>query len=225
VKRTAILALGVLALGAIIYVGRLWAQTGGPAPATGPAPAAAQPRTRIALLNLSHVVRNYDKFKSYQEEIKGTVKDFQARETPIKTKGEKLAKDLQSPTTTAQAREGIEKDLKDLQRQMEDLKNEFNKVMGKKQGQQFVILYSDVRNVAERYAQAHNYEVVLHYNDAVDPKEYWSEANVVRKMQAGALMPLYYTGGIEISAEVIAALNASYRSAQPRPAAPATPGR
>jgi Skp family chaperone for outer membrane proteins len=217
VKRTAILALGVLALGAAAYFGnRLWAQPGA-RPATGPAPSAAAPRTRIALLNLHHVINNYDKFKAYKEDLKQSITPFQKKEKEMKDLAERLVKEKTNQTTTAQRKEAIDGEMRELNRKWEDLKAEFTKQMGKKQGQQMVILYGDVRTIAERYAQSHNFDMVLHYNDATDPRDYWSEANVSRKMQAGALMPIYYTAGMDISQDVINTLNASYKASQSRP--------
>src|SRR5439155_1529767 len=68
VKRTVCLAAGLVALGVVIYVGKLWAQQPGAAGAT---PAAApEPRTRIALLNLNYVIKFYKKFNNYQEQLK-----------------------------------------------------------------------------------------------------------------------------------------------------------
>jgi Skp family chaperone for outer membrane proteins len=205
------LTLGVAALVAALYAGKLVAQGSRPAtPATTPA-AGAGPRTRIALLNLSAVIRSYDKFKAYNEEIKKAVEPFANKEKSVKTEAEGLAKERENPTTKPERKEMIDKRLKELQRIMEDNKADFQREMAKKQGQQLVILYSDIRRVAERYAAAHNFDVVLHYNDAVDSKDYWSEANVARKMQAGALMPLYYTAGMDISQDIIHALNAEYK--------------
>jgi Skp family chaperone for outer membrane proteins len=206
------LAAGVVALGVMIYVGRLWAQTR-PATGTGPAPAAApKARTRIALLNISHVVRNYNKYKTYQEELKRAVAPFTKQDADAKKEAEQLTKEAQSPVTKPERREAIEKRMRELQFQMQNLKEEFNKRVGKLQEKQLVTLFADVRTVAERYALGHNFDMVLQYNDAVESKEYWSGPNIVRKMQAGALMPLYYTGGMEISQEIINTLNASYPS-------------
>jgi Skp family chaperone for outer membrane proteins len=217
VKRTAILALGVLALGTAAYFGnRLWAQTGA-RPATGPATSAAAPRTRIALLNLSHVIKNYDKFKAYNEDLKQSITPFQKKEVEMKKEAERLVKEKADPRTSAQRKEAVDGEMRALNRKWEDLKGEFNKQMGKKQEQQLVILYGDVRTISERYAQSHNFDLVLHYNDATDPRDYWSGPNVARKMQAGALMPLYYTAGMDISQDVINTLNASYKASQSRP--------
>lgn len=197
---------GVLTLGAGIYLSsQLAAQT--PAAGGGAPAGMAQPKTRVALLNLTYVIKNYNKFKSFQEELKKTVEPYQAKDTSLKAEGEKLAKEAQAPNTTAEKRDQIEKKLKDLQRQIEDNKNDAQKIVVKKQEEQLKILYMDVRSVVDRYAQAHNFEMVLHYNDAVTPDDYWSPANIARKMQAGALMPMYIANGLDISGPIVTTLN------------------
>jgi Skp family chaperone for outer membrane proteins len=217
VKRTVIIAAGVVALGLALYVGRLWAQTGG-VPAR---PAAApEPRTRVALINLANVIRNYDKFKTFQDELKGSVGYYTANEARWKPDAEKLARELQDPKLEPAQRDQKERALKDLQRKLEDNKAEANKMVGQKQEAQIKILYQDVQATVQRYALAHNFELVLHYNDAVDPQDVNSAQNIARKMGAGALMPMYWANGMDISQQIIATLNQAHRAAfPPRPAA------
>jgi Skp family chaperone for outer membrane proteins len=205
-----ILGLAVVALGVVIYVGKLWAQgtTGG---TTAPAARPAEPRTRVALLNLTYVIKNYKKFDTYQQEVKEFLKPYQGKETAWKNEGETLAKEVQNTALAADQRETKQKRLVELQRLLEDNKNEANKKLMKMQEDHVKTLYMDVRAVAERYAVGHNFDMVLHYNDATTQQDYWSPQNIARKMQAGALMPLYYTGGMDISEAVVQTLNASYR--------------
>src|SRR5436190_1900344 len=84
-------AAGLLVLGALLLAGRSWSDT---QPAAGP-----RPQTRIAVVNLSHVVRNYDKFKTYQEELKKAVEPYQAKDTAFKAEGERLSQE--APTAGA----------------------------------------------------------------------------------------------------------------------------
>lgn len=200
---------GVMALGMAIYASnKIWAQ----APATG---GAATVKTRVGLLNLTYVIKNYNKFKNFQEELKKTMEPFQAKDTSLKAEGDKIAKDAQTPNTTAEKREQIERKLKDIQRAIEDNKVEAQKILVKKNEEQLKIVYMDVRSVVDRYAQAHGFEMVLHYNDAVTQDEYWSPQNILRKMQAGALMPMYIANGLDISANIVSTLNSAAGGAAP----------
>jgi Skp family chaperone for outer membrane proteins len=159
-------------------------------------------------MNLTYVVNNYEKFKTYKEEIKQAVKPFQDTDEKYKSEAKGLADEAGKPTTTPARREEIENKLKDLQRKVEDNKNDAQKVVGKKQEQQLITLYSDVNTVCKRVAEARGYDMILHFNDATDPKEYWSAQNIARKMQAGALMPIYYNPQLDVSNDVLATLNA-----------------
>lgn len=205
-KRTVLLAVGALALGLAIHVSTLLAQSTSPATATTTSAA----KSRIAMINLTYVVKNYTKFKTYQDELKKTVDPYQTKDNALKAQGEKLAKEAQ--TASGERRDQIERQMKELQRQMEDNKNDAQKIVIKKQEDQLKTLYMDVRSVVERYAQAHSYEMVLHYNDATTSEEYWSPQNIARKMQAGALVPMYMGTGIDISANIVSTLNSSYGS-------------
>jgi Skp family chaperone for outer membrane proteins len=213
VKRTVFVATGVAVLGlAIVVSSNLMAQN------TGATPPATTTHSKVALLNLTYVIKNYAKFKTFQAELKSAVDPFQVKDTSWKKEGEAMVKESSDPKTTAERKDTIEKKLKELTRLIEDNKMEATKVLNKKQGEQLKILYNDVRAAAFRYAQAHGHDMVLHYNDAVTEQEYNSEPNISRKMQAGALMPIYMASGVDISYELVKTLNAAM------PAAPAGGG-
>jgi Skp family chaperone for outer membrane proteins len=174
-------------------------------------PAVAPPTriggTRVAVFNLTAVIKSYTKFKTFQAELKAAVDPFQARDTAWKKEGERLAKEAQSPDTTPQRKEELEEQLKDLQRRIEDNKARASKALQKRQGEQLAELYSDVERAARRLAKDRGYDLILHYNDATDDADRRSEANVTRKMQAGALIPIFAGPGVDISEDVAAALN------------------
>ena len=210
-KRTLFLLVGVIALGTAIYASsKLWAQA--------PAAAPSGTKTKVGVLNLTYVIKNYSKFKNYQDQLKTKVDPFQAKDTLWKTDGEKLAKEAQLPSTLPGRRDEIEKKLKEYQRQIEDNKTEAQKVLVKEQEAQLVTLYGDIRNVVDKFAVAHGYDLVLHYND-VAKEEYWNPQNVARKMQAGACIPLYMSGTVDISEYILRTLNQSSGTSAASPAA------
>jgi Skp family chaperone for outer membrane proteins len=214
VKRTVLVAAAVMALGVAIYVGKMWAQTGG----AHPAPAAAPPQTKIALINLTYVIKKYEKFKAFQEEMKTAAAPFQAKDASFTAEGEKLYKERNLATTTAERKEQIEKQLMELKRKAEDNKAEGTKALGKKQEQGVTTLYLDVYQVAERIAKSRGFEMVLQFNDLIEQTEYWSAQNISRKLQTAACTPMYYNAGLDISSDVVTTLNSSYKNTAPRPA-------
>ena len=194
-----------LILGTLVIAGRSSSE-----PKKTPAP-----RTRIALINLSQVIKGYHKYQDFQTEIKDDIKKFQDKNREIQDNLSAVQKTLADATATAAQKIDGEKQVRDLKRQLEDLNSEAKTTLGKKSDNQMVFLYKEVQQAAQRYAQAHDIEMVLHYNDADEKTteaEYWSSANVARKMQAGALMPVYIAPGLDVSAEIIETLNASRRT-------------
>jgi Skp family chaperone for outer membrane proteins len=200
--------LGLVGLGVALYVGKLWADPSGSRSTTT---ASASKGTRVAIFNIALVLSKYEKYTSYLEEFKKAVQPFVDREKATVAKMEPLYKEINNPTTSAARRETAEKEMLKYKRDMEDIKQDYDKMRLKKGGEQMVIIYQDIRRVADAYAQGHNYDLVLHYNDVPDPKMYWSEGNVSRKMQAGGLIPMYYVGGMDISDDLITNLNAAYK--------------
>jgi Skp family chaperone for outer membrane proteins len=219
VKKTVfVVAGGLFALGVLCYAGRLWAQAQ-TAPAANPAPAAA-PRTRIALINLTYVIKNYDKYKTFQEEIKKLVGPFQGTDAKLRKEAEDLVKQ-KTPTATAEQVAEIDKKLKEIQRKIEDNNIEAKMVVGKKSDDEMKILYMDVLQAAQGYATSHDFDLVLHYNDATTPEDYFSAPNIARKLQTGALMPVYAASGMDITKEIVALLSYNLRPATPQGGAPA----
>jgi Skp family chaperone for outer membrane proteins len=151
--------------------------------------------------------QNYEKFKVYQMELKAKVDPFQAKDTDLKKQGEKFAEDAKDVTLTPDQRAKIEKKLTRLQREVEDNKAEAQAILVKAQERQLQTLYNDVETVARRLAKQRGFDLVMHFNDAEDRAERNSPANIARKMQAGALMPMVVEPGTDLSEAILEELH------------------
>jgi Skp family chaperone for outer membrane proteins len=211
VKRTLIMTAALLGLAVLLYVGRSWAQQG---TSGGSAPAAAPLRTRIALLNIPYILRYYHRAITFQNEMKVAAEPFQKRETDFSKELEATGKEVQDPKLPPAKREELEWKVKGLQRQIEDNRTAAQMALRKKADEQLVLIYRDIQDAAKRYARAHEFDVVLHYNDAITEQDYYSAANIARKLQVGTLMPLYASPGMDISQEIVNTLNYNAPAAQ-----------
>jgi Skp family chaperone for outer membrane proteins len=211
-----LLRVGVVLLivGTLFLAGRSWSWSG-PADTHPVAAPLAKPKSRVALINLTFVIKNYEKFKAFQEEMKAAVAPFQEKDKALKSEGEKLARKRQDEQD-AERREKIEEQLDKLKRAIEDNKKAATRTLTRKQEEQVKALFKDVQEAVARYARAHDIELVLHYNDAITPADLDSAQNITRKMQAGACMPLYTAPGIDVSKEILAALNDELRRRKER---------
>jgi Skp family chaperone for outer membrane proteins len=224
VKKTVLTAGGLLALAVLCYAGRSWGQAQSSSQPNSPtqAAAAATPKTRIALLNLTYVIKNYLKYVNFQKEIQTAIEPFKQKDTDLRKQLEKKAE--AAKTAPAAEREALEREAKELQRKLEDNSVEAKAQLGKKSDDEMKILFMDVYEAARRYAVAHEFEMVLHYNDAVTPEDFMSPQNIARKLNTGALMPLYAAPGMDISREVVEMLNYNLRPSTAPDGTPAPSG-
>jgi Skp family chaperone for outer membrane proteins len=193
----------LLILGMLVLVGRSWSDT-------KPPPA---PRTRIALINLAQVIKQYEKIAVFQAEVKELLEPFQGKAKGIQKQIEVHTKELQQTDLQPDKRMQLEKNLRNFQRQLEDLNAEAKAFWAKKNDEQMLIFYKEVMDAAQRYARAHDFDLVMHYNDATpEMPEYWHPSNVSRKIQAGACVVMDVAPGMEITKEIVAALNDKYRA-------------
>jgi len=195
----------MLTLGVAIYVtSHSSAQQGGGV--------GAEPRTRIALVNLAQVIKSYQKVITFQQEVKGLLTPYQDKAKGIQQQIEAHTKELQKTDLQPPNREQLEKNLRAYQRQLEDLNNDAKAFWAKKNDEQMLILYKEVMDATQRYAVSHSFELVVHYNDATpEMPEYWHPGNVARKIQAGACIPMYIHPGMEITKPIVDTLNEAFR--------------
>ena len=209
--KKAVMAAGIfLVLGVLWYVGPLSGQAQPPANNTqGAAQPAAPLRTHVAVLNLTYVIKNYVKYQRFNDEIKSIIEPFQKKDTDLRQKLEDLKKQAAGLPRQGQSAQGeeLEKQAREIQRQLEDNAAEIKMKASKRSDDEMKILYLDVCNAAQRYAQSHDFDMVLHYNDAVTEQDFFSAHNIARKLNTGALMPLYIQRNMDISEDVVKILN------------------
>ncbi len=223
-KRTVGILAGIMTVGVAAYLGsHLQAQLPQP---QGAAPTAQAPlRTRIALVNLNQVIKSYQKYISFQAEVKQEVtnydKEFDKMQTGLKGWQARLQQLL--PTDTAN-RDEAERNIREYQRRIQDMNDDIKKKIGAKADTQAVIIYKEVETAVQRYARGNEIELVLHYSDALTESELNHPANIQRKLQTGPCMPMYITPGMDITKAIVDMLNQSYQSSMAAPPARA-PGQ
>jgi len=209
---------------------------GKPLPAQAPAtaqptqPAATQaPRplqTRIGLMNMVHVLKNYKKFMAIEENIKKRAGELEKTLEPFRTEVLTLRQNYNDPKTPQEQREKIEFRMRQLQLEATQKEEEAKKELVKMNGDAAKMIYREVEAAVNACARAGNLELVFFYNDAITSEDYYHPANIQRKLtQPAAVMPMFVTPGMDISQQVVNTLNAHYQpaAAAPAPAAPAAP--
>jgi Skp family chaperone for outer membrane proteins len=192
-----------LFVGTLVLVGRSWSDT-------RPGPAA--PRGRVAVLNMTYVIKNYKKSEAFRGELQTDLKWFQDRRQALDAGFQFLLKDLADPGLPAEKRRAMEDRLAKLRQQEKEAVEELGKFLRNRSEKRTQVLYRDVQEAAERYARAHDLELVLSYTEAPEEGEQNAPANVTRRMTSPGCFPLYAAPGVDISKEIVDVLNERLRS-------------
>jgi len=166
------------------------------------------------MLNLRWVIKNYAKYQQFIESMKKEEKTFLETMQGKQASLEKLAKEVE-PMAQGPAREAKEQEMRNLQREMEDLKLKVRKEVGQRSNDEMVKVYKEVRDAAYRHAQAQGFDLVLHFEGPADSKEVDSPVLVMRNINAGGCVPLYWNPALDISGHVLNTLNAKFKSSTP----------
>jgi Skp family chaperone for outer membrane proteins len=210
VKR-AVLAAGVcLTLGVLWYVGPLSGQTPNNQPVASAS--AAPTGTRIAIMNLTYVINKYVKYQHFKEEMKVAIEPFQKKHESLQQQLQELQKQAAAlPRGQSDQGAEMERKAREIQHQMEDNKTEIQLQLGKRNDEEMKIIYRDIYGAVQGYATSHGLDLVLHYNDAITQEDFMSAQNIARKLNTGALMPLFYpnSSNLDISQDIVKLLNDS----------------
>ena len=217
-KRIAITLTAVATLGVAGYVGsqlRADPQASQVQPASATAPAAPT-RTRIGMINLSQVLRNYEKWQGYERQYKDYIEKLRVEFETKKKPGLQLEADLAKvPAEDTAKREQIQQELRRIKRELQDYEEAAKKNLQDWQEKALVVVYQEIHDAVESYARANDIEMVMHFNDAISKTDLYHPMNVERKMKAPGCTAMYITPGMEITDIIVANLNARLHMAAP----------
>jgi Skp family chaperone for outer membrane proteins len=199
-----------------------------PASASAPATPSPMPGTRVAVMNINSVLKNYAKAQYLNSSIKTEVAGYAERMNKIKEEIAKRQTEMAKPGIVPADRERMDREILAYNRQLQDMDADARKTITAKQGSIAVQIFQEIEKVVDAVARQNNFDLVLSYPDATVSSEMYLTDNVVRKLASQAAIPLYYKPHIDITEAVIRTLNASFPApstmpASPAPAAPTPP--
>jgi Skp family chaperone for outer membrane proteins len=205
VKRKAGALVGLVVLGMATYLG----SRGG---AQQPAQPAAQPApTRIGMLNMVEVVKNYKKAQNMESELRRLQQEWENKLKPFRDQMNALKTKYPSPTLSQAEREQIERDMRKVQIDFSVMEEDAKKDLAKRSGEVYKQIYREVEDAVNRFAGSNGYAAVFFYNDAVTPDEKYNPTNVARKFSLpAAAMPIYIAPQVDISSFICNNLNSMY---------------
>ena len=207
---------GLLTAALAYFAGQTSAQQ--PPPATAPTAGA----TKVGVVNIGFIFSKWGMVKKFKEDFEKELKPFRDEEEKLK----KLIIDWQNALsggklTPEQSDQG-NRTIKDCKRRLEDLGQDYRKKVSKKTEEQLVLLYKEANEKIKNYAMTQGYHLILGYGEPMDG-DLLSFVNVTRKMQAmdqGAVIPMYFSGALDISPYVLEILNRPYAGQATAPPVP-----
>jgi len=171
-------------------------------------------QSRIAVMNLGQVIKGYRKYQSFEAEMKQQSTVLQKELENKKATGVAMQKELEQPGLAPDRREQLEREIKRLQREMQDSIEEAKMRIQKREVDQMVVIYKDIKDAVDAYARTYGFEMVMQYTDALGPDAY-APQNFSHKMTNRACMPIYVDQRLDITAEITQMLNNRVASATP----------
>jgi Skp family chaperone for outer membrane proteins len=226
VKRSMVILAGLATLaGAAFLTSQMLvqAQVGG-----GGAPASC----KVGLINLAAVLKGYNKFSIYNNEIEKIRLEFEKKEKDLQNNAQ-LWKDYKTKQERTPAeKDQADKNITQIVRGIEANKQDYNAARTKKSDEQMVQMYKEIEAAVQKCSGPQGFQLILHYSEPLNDTDRYSPQNIQRKLvgpgSSGGVCPLYMAPGMDISQDVVNALNAMYPAtpvAMPtQPAQPTTPG-
>lgn len=156
-------------------------------------PAAAQ-ELKIGVVNLPAVIERAPQTKAamdaLQEEFAPRQREFQAKQAEYEELGAKAQKDLAVMGETE--RRNAESRLRELQRELTRLQNEFQEDLNLRQNEEYGLLQRSILKEVQDYAEAQGFDLIV--GDGV----------------------LYVTSTVNITDEVLRAVEANYQATSAR---------
>jgi Skp family chaperone for outer membrane proteins len=166
-------------------------------------------QTRVALINMVQVLKNYKKAQAFEGQIRDRVKGMEATLKPYQEKHNKLRDELANPATAPARKEQIQAEMKKIAFEGNQKKDELEKDLVKMNNDYVKQVYMEVQETVTAYSRANNYELVMFYNDVVTADDFYHPETIKKKLQLpAALMPMVVAPGMDVSDQIVTTLNA-----------------
>ena len=101
-------------------------------------------QTRVAVLNIQWVVKNYHRYVQYEQDMKARMEQYRAEETKAQDRLKALADEAKKPNLEPARKEQIDAEVLQIRRQMEDLAKAGNKELADKANKEIEDVYKEM---------------------------------------------------------------------------------
>jgi Skp family chaperone for outer membrane proteins len=181
--------------------------------------AAAQPApvtpVRVGFVNMQEVLKLYPRYKALQDELKKKDDEFMGMVKKKQERAGELQKEY-AATTDQKRKDAIEQDLRALKLEIDTIASDAKKTLGKYFDEEVAKIYVEFYGAVAEVAKSNGFDIVWRYTEDWDKVNYPKPENIVRRMAANPIFPMYYDRErYDITYRVVSYLSQKY----PAPAA------
>lgn len=189
---------------------------GKPKPAAA-TPAAAAPAHQVGLIDMAHVFKNYDKFKSMTEDMQADAKAAQADAEAMVEEMKQIQTKMQSLQEGSDDYIANETKILTLQTKLESFRKVQQREFLRKEAEIYKTVYMEVQENVQRYAKHYGYTLIIRFNrQSVDSAE--NPQEIITSMNRQVV---YYRDQDDLTDPILDFLNKQYGEASGGAAAPA----
>lgn len=181
---------------------------------TASAQGQSQGGTRVAVVNIYNIMKNYKKVEMLNESLKQDMAPLEKKMKDAQEQFTAWKKIFEDPKTASKKKEEAQKNMVAYKRYMEDLVLERNKMLMKRGEEQAVQVYREIEDAIKRFSLTNGIHIVFQYYEPLEEDDRYSPRNIRRKLHecsnVGASAPIYIANGIDVSQHVLAILNSQF---------------
>ena len=166
--------------------------------------------SRIALVDMAYIFKNYDKFKNLREDLNTEFKASEEKAKGMALQIQNLTKQLESP----QIKEGgpayvqKEKELIQLRSEFEAYRKNAQREFVKKESEIYKTVYLEVTDMVAAYAKHKNFTMVLRFDSTLLDKANGDPKVILSKMNQQVV---YFQNSNDITQDVLKYLKQRYQ--------------
>lgn len=209
-RKLILAATGIVCLtGATYFLGNAWGQAKkGAAAEDGP--------HRIALVDMNHVFKEYEKMKVLQEDLAAELKDSDLKARGYVDNLKKMQEELGQFKEGSAEHKQRETQLVKLSAEFQTFKQVTNKELDRKQAKALLAVYQEAQDVVERFCEYYQYTLVIRFS-----RDELNTSDPQKLMQGLNRQVMYHRPSDDITVGVVKELNRRYTAANPGMAQPA----
>ena len=180
-----------------------------PAQAQEKAAAAAAGTHQVGLIDMAHVFKNYDKFKSITEDMQGDAKKAQADAEAMVEQMKQVQTKMQSLQEGSEDYIKNETQILTLQTKLESFRKVQQREFLRKEAEIYKTVYMEVQEAVQKYAKYYKYTLIIRFNrQSVDAAE--NPQEIITSMNRQVV---YYRDQDDLTDPILNFLNDEYKKA------------